>query len=588
MLKLPAAQMFVLLALCTALSLLSACGEDTPHQADPTGEADAVNPTDPDAANPTDPDAANPTDPDAVTPDDTATDPDAVEPQACAPRPTPLRRLSHFEYENTVRDLFPDLSLPDLSLPPDNRPHEFDNDASGTIASAALVERYIALGREVAAVAAPSLSGLITCVPADDSPAESARCGQQLLETFGARAFRRPLTPDEVQAYSALFTAEIEGATFQDRLQLTVQALLSAPEFLYRFEQPTTAAGPGDAAPLDAFSVASRLSYFLWATMPDSALYAAAQDGSLLNRDVFLEHAERMVNDPRALHNFTHFHTQWLDVDRIDRITKSSEDNLDDALRASMKAQVTRFVEQVLYTDRGSLQDLLTSERVFVDASLAPLYGVDAPADGWAEVAVPGRVGILTQPSFLASHGHPDKPSPVLRGAFVLDRLMCVSLGAPPPNAEAQAKAVAETIEGPLTNRAFYELVTSESPCSSCHALINPVGAAFEQFDTMGRFQTVDPNGLTIDTAAAYKDLSFTDAPDFAQKLSQDPSVDACMVRKWVRYAYAGGPLERASCLTDALQADYIARGGSIRDLQFAIVAHPFFSTFSVPEDSAP
>lgn len=576
---------FRYIALCAACAIISACGEEAPEGS----EANSTNSTS-SGADVTQDDTSTAT---GTTTADAVSQPDTTDtnspPEACAPRPTPLRRLSHFEYANTVRDLFPNATLPDLSLPPDNRPHEFDNDADGTIPSPALVERYMELGRQIAEVLGPDLPSMSGCVPADNSPEEMSRCGQMFFDQLGTRIFRRPLTSEERQSFGSLFTAEIEGATYQDRLQLTLQALLASPEFLYRFEQPAAAAAPGESAQLEAFSLANRLSYFLWATMPDDALLAVAQDGSFLNREVFLAHAERLVNDDRALHNFTHFHEQWLDVKRIDRTTKATEDNLDDTLRASMREQATQFIEHVLFRDNGSISDLLASDRTFIDASLAPLYETAPPTEGdWAETSIEGRRGILTMPFFLASHAHPDKPSPVLRGAFVLDRMMCVSLGAPPPNAEAQANAVAETIEGPLTNRAFYELVTSESPCNSCHVQINPIGAAFEHFDTMGRFQENDPSGLPIDAAASFKDLSFNGAADLAEKLTQDPAIDACMVKKWVRFAYAGGPLERSTCFTEELQTAYHDRGGSIRDLQFAIVAHPFFSTFSVPEDSAP
>ncbi|MEO1266846.1 MAG: DUF1592 domain-containing protein [Myxococcota bacterium] len=531
-----------------------------------------------------------------TTPGTTTTPDEPGDPTVCVVEETPLRRLSHFEYRNTMADLFPNVDLPDLSLPADDRPHEFDNDADGMSPSSSLIERYVEIGRNVVeALGRERLMERVTCQPADGSPAEAQRCGREFVQTEGQRIFRRPLTDDQVERYSALFTADIDGATFEDRVALTLQVLLAAPEFLYRFEGPTASAEgaePGTSVPLDPYALASRLSYFMWGTMPDDALMAAANDGSILDPEVLRTHAERLVNDDRARNVFTHFHAQWLDFDHIYDVTKRSDDGLDNDLRASIVAQGEVFVDQVLFEDRGTVNDLLTSDRTFYDANLAPLYGAEPPAEGWSEATFANREGLLTQPAFLASHGHPDKPSPVLRGAFVLERIMCIEMGAPPPNAEAEGNARADELEGPLTNRQVYELITSEPNCASCHESINPVGAAFEVYDTMGRYRTQEPNGLDIDSSAELGSLTFDDAVDLARQLAVNESVEACVVKKWLRYAYAGGPAEKSPCYVDTIRNRYQAEGGTLRDVQLAIVTHPAFATLTIPvvepEEEAP
>lgn len=499
---------------------------------------------------------------------------------------TPVRRLSHFEYWNTLRALYPNVTLPDITLPADDRPHEFDNDGDTLTVSSALLERYLEIGRAVGESLGEEIDALAGCSPDDPSDgAQVLACGQQFVRREGERLFRRPVTDAEVGKYSALFTKEIPNATFRHRLRLTLQLLLGAPEFLYRFEAATDpSVGAGQSGQLDAYSLASRLSYFLWAAPPDAELLAKAADGTLLDADVLRQQAERMLDDERAKAPFLHFHEQWLDFERLDIVTKKAEDGFDDALRESVKEQGRRFVQTVLFDERGSLKDLWTSPRTFYDASLAPLYNVEAPAEGWAEQDMADRSGFLTQLTFLASHAHPDKPSPVLRGTFILDRVLCSPVGAPPPNAEAAGNAKADELTGPLTNREFYTLTTaSESPCIGCHVRINPPGFALEHYDTMGRWQQQEPSGLPIDASGTLDEFTFTSASELMSQLAGSERVESCAVTKWVRYAYAGGPLEQSSCMVEDLRETMNQHDGSIRDLQLAIVTHPWFATYRAP-----
>ncbi|TVR04578.1 MAG: DUF1592 domain-containing protein [Deltaproteobacteria bacterium] len=514
-----------------------------------------------------------------------------LDPAACGAEVVPVRRLSHFEYRQTLRDLFPDVDLPNLDLPADNRPNAFDNDAESMLASSVLLERWMDIGLAIARTLGEDIRDLVDCRPAEEAPAEWLRCGEAFLRDFGTRVFRRPLSDDEVEVYGTFFGEPLDGAGFTERLQLTLQFLLAAPEFLYRIERPLEPLAPGEQGPLDPWALASRLSYFAWGSMPDDALLAAAADGSLLDPAVLREHATRLLADDRAREAFSHFHEQWFDVRRIQSTFKLPEDGLTEALRDDMREQARRFIHGVLFEEDGTVADLLASDRVFLNAPLAELYDVPVGAtddDGWFETRVDERVGMLTKPFFLASHAHPDKPSLVLRGAFVLERIMCVTLGAPPPNAESEAAAVEESIDGPLTNRQFYELITADAACTSCHQSINPIGGTFEHFDTMGRFRTHEPNGLPIDSHATLRDWSFTGAQDMMEQLSSDDTVDRCMVQTWTRYAWGGAPVVQSTCHLDDLRARYHAEGGSIRDLQLAIATHPHFATWVEPPAETP
>ncbi len=501
----------------------------------------------------------------------------------CEVELSPLRRLSHFEYRNSLADLFPNTELPELALPDDPKPHEFDNHAESLRASQSLVSAYSVASKDVASAALAS-EEFAGCTPSGESEVQG--CGEEFVEQLGRRVFRRPLTAEQVEFFSVFFREAPNGASYADRQELTLQLMLSAPEFLYRFERSANPdAAPGTRARVDGYSMASRLSYFLWGTMPDEALFAAAESGALETEEGIAAEVDRMVASDRAKANFVHFHNQWLDFGRIASTTKADEDGLDEELRASMQESAERFVETVLFDERGSVEDLFRSPRVFADQRIADLIGATIPSgEEWAEVEAEGRAGLLTHPLFLASHGHPDKASPVLRGVSVLERVLCSELGSPPPNAEAAGAAAAEELVGPYTNRELYTAMTTEETCQSCHTRINAAGFAFEQFDTMGRFRLEEESGLTIDPSASLDQWSFENASDFAQQISSSEEVARCVTKKWVRYAYAGSDMERSSCLLDELM-DSVAEGdGSIRSLMSNVVTHPAFATFVVPE----
>lgn len=504
----------------------------------------------------------------------------------CSVAPTPLRRLSHREYENSLRAVFPGVELPDLQLPEDQEPHEFDNDVEALTATSLLVERYLDVGEIVAArVVADAAEEVLPC--RDPAPEERLACGEQIVRTMGRRLFRRPLTDEQVREYTRFFREPADGEGFEAQVELTLALMLAAPELLYRFEEPVRPIGPGETAPLDPYSLASRLSFFLWESGPDEELLDAAESGSLSTEAGLRAQATRMLEDERALETFVRFHEQWLDFDRLDLVSKAEADGFDEALRESMRTESRMFVEHVLFDERGTVADLLTSNRTFVDARLAGLYGVEPPASDWAEVELPNRSGFLTQATFLASHGHPDKPSPVLRGVFLLERVLCSELGAPPPNAEAMGAAAADEVSGPLTNRQLYSLMTEPAQCQACHERINPAGFAFEHYDTMGRYRETEPSGLEIDASGNVEGFAFEDANELAAQLAASERVQRCVAQKWVRFAFGGGPMENASCFVDDLAAELEASGGSIRDLQLAIVMHPSFATMVGPEEVA-
>lgn len=481
------------------------------------------------------------------------------------PLPAP-RRLSHTEYRNTVRDLFPTITLPSVELVPDPTPRGFDNDAEALQPSALLVNQYNVAAARIAERVRQRRADVIDCDAADSA------CGAAFIATYAPRAYRRPLAASEQTTLQQVFDGYLASAGFDVALELTTQVILQSPAFLYKVET----VGP-DRQP-SPYDVASRLSYLLWSTMPDDELFAAAASASLATPAQVEAQVDRMLADPRALDGFMVFASQWLDLARIDRVTKLSADGLTGSVRDALREEARRFLAEIIFARGGTLDDLLTSPRAFISAETAAFYGLPAPAAGtWAEVELPvERKGFLMQAQFLASHGHPNNPSPVLRGLFVLGDLMCVELGSPPAGVDMSIPE-GDPQMGPTTNRQNYDRVTGADLCQTCHSIINPIGFTFERFDTMGRVRS-DDNGLPIDTSGTVAGATVADAHALVDFLAASPQVESCVTRKYMLYALAGTDATDDRCLTRDVADDFAATGGSLVGLMRSIAIHPRFN----------
>ncbi|MCA9539184.1 MAG: DUF1592 domain-containing protein, partial [Myxococcales bacterium] len=358
------------------------------------------------------------------------TDPTCETPPPPAPRPAPpapLRRLTAIEYARTVRDLFPGVAMPALPLADAPADHGFENDVNAQAPSARLVEQYQQAAFAVAEAVAPHFARLSPCLFVE------ADCPARFIATLGRRVFRRPLDAAETQRYATFWQAQAADSGHTVAARLTLQAMLQAPAFLYRPEWGAPPVEEG-AVGLTGPELATRLSYFLWGSAPDAMLDALADDGRLLDPTVLSEQVDRLLADPRAREQAVDFARQWLRADRLGAVNKDPliYPEFNDDLRAAMRAEADLFFAHIVFDRAGSVAALLTDATSFVTPALATLYGLEAPAVPVARVALPPeqRAGLLTRAGFLAAHGHFEHPSPVLRGVFVLERLLCA---APPP-----------------------------------------------------------------------------------------------------------------------------------------------------------
>jgi len=311
---------------------------------------------------------------------------------------------------------------------------------------------------------------------------------------FVSRAFRRPATPVEIQRYAKVFTvAETAGGTWE------------APKFVFRIEQDDQPLAK-DAHPVAEFALASRLSYFLWGSMPDEELFGLANQGKLTAN--LAAQTTRLLKDRRAQHLVTGFGLQWLQTRRLALVTPDAKmfPEFDDALRASMVKETELFLAEIVREDR-SVFDIIDADFTYLDRPLAKLYGIyDAPTrttGDFVRVTLPKgeRGGVLTQASILTATSNPDRTSPVKRGKWILEQI----LGTPPPPAPADVPSLEgqKQLTGNLRQR--LEQHRANPACASCHNRMDALGFAFEKFDAIGRGRTMD-EGVAIDTAGKLPD----------------------------------------------------------------------------------
>jgi hypothetical protein len=485
------------------------------------------------------------------------------------PGPTPLRRLTHREYDATIRDLLGDDSHPSATFPVETSPTGFDNEAQALDVDGMLAEEYLAAAETIAAAA--DLAALLPCDPAVDG--EDA-CAAEFIAELGLRAFRRPLDADLEARYVALFADSRDAWGFDRALELVVVAMLQSPRLLYRVELGL-ADDDGDAkVRLDDWEIASRLSYLLWGSMPDDELFAAASAGELATPDQVRGQTERMLDDPRARAMVSEFHAQWLKLPALATISKDEAVYPGfDALRPAFEAETRAFVEHVVFDGEGDVQTLLTAPYTFVNDELAALYGVALPAGTALErVDLPAgqRAGLLTQGAVLAVHAKPDQSSPVLRGRFVRERLLCEAMPEPPANVDTTPPEV----DPDASTRDRFEQHTSDPTCATCHVLLDPLGFGLEHYDGIGRWRDVD-GASAVDASGSIRtsagDVPFDGALELAAWLADSSQVRACVVTQWFTWSHGRAPDLVDACTTETLVDAFTAADGDIRELLVAL-----------------
>jgi hypothetical protein len=440
-----------------------------------------------------------------------------------------LRRLTRREYDATIHDLFGVASTWGASLPADGVVNGFENNASALRVSGLFADKARVAAEEIAE-AAPVTTSCTT-----------AAC---FVAEFGLKAFRRPLTDAEVARYSPLYSAG--GA------KLVVTAMLQSPYFLYRTE--LGAPSISGKVELTPYELASELSYFLWGSMPDDALFSKAKDGTLAQPAVLEAEARRMLKSDRSRAMIERFVGGWLDVDRLDSIPKDPVmyADFDQAKRDALKKESIDFFAKA--AQGGTFGDLLGG-------------------------TAGDRAGLLELRAILATHANPASSSPVHRGKLVRERFLCQKLSPPPPGLNVQLPPFDPT----KTTRERFAAHSVNQPCNGCHRLMDPIGFGFEAFDSVGNLRK-DDNGHPLDLSGEIvgsnsTDGTFTGTHELSSKLAASEEVQSCFALEWWRYAHGAEETAEQQCGVDKVSEAFRGKGLRIDELILSIVLEQGFHT---------
>jgi len=491
--------------------------------------------------------------------------------------PTPLRRLTRFQYATAVKNLLGVDPAPANDLPVDEISEAgFNDDAQILTVSSLHAEKYVMVSETLAKAAVQNLASLTTC---DTKAKGEDVCALDFAKKFGRRAFRRPTTSDDEKLLMAAYSAGRTDGSYAEGIEVMIRALLQSPDFLYRLEVTAPADTKTQLVPLSQYELATRLSFLLWASGPDDALLDDAANGKLGTRADVASKARAMLADAKAHPAIIDFYNQWVGTSRLDIITKNTSlfPMYSNDVRDGMAKELPAFVEHVLWSGNDhSLTQLLTEPVAFVTAPLAKIYGVAAPSGAASTpqmVALPAnqnRAGILTQAGVLAVQAHPDQTSPVLRGKFVRSKLMCQP--PPPPPMDVNITLPPVSAGGTARQRLSGHL-TAGTSCMNCHVLMDPIGLTFENFDSIGQYRTKEGD-YDIDVAGeinAPRDAGlggkFSGVRELAVKLAASGQVRDCLAELWFDFAVGRSQDAADGCSLSTLQGTFASSGGNLVDL---------------------
>jgi len=394
---------------------------------------------------------------------------------------------------------------------------------------------------------------IFVCAPGHTNKME---CARLVIGSFARRAYRRPVSDEEISRLLKLFkSVDADSGSFENSIKLTLQAVLASPHFLFRGELQPEPGNPKSIHPIDDFALASRLSYFLWSSMPDEELFRHAERGTL--RRNLESQVKRMLRDPKAGALVANFAGQWLQLRNLDLVMPDAKQfpAFDDDLRTAMRKETEMFVENILHEDRSVLE-FIDANYAFANERLAGLYGVaGVKGDAFQRVSLKGtrRGGLLTQASILTITSNPTRTSPVKRGKWVLENILGTPPPPPPPNVPELKDDKQAVLSGTLRQR--MEQHRDNPNCASCHARMDPIGFGFENYDGIGMWREKDGDFAIDASGKLVSGESFNGAAEFKRillKQKRDEFVH-CLTEKMLTYALGRGLEYYDKCAVDQI-----------------------------------
>ncbi len=495
-----------------------------------------------------------------------------------------LHRLNRTEYNNTVRDLFGTALTPADDFPVDDSGAGFDNMADVLSISPVLLSLYqnvsVTLVNEALANATQRAK-IVTC---DLAGAQGATCARTVITNFAPLAWRRPITDAEVNKLNGLVAvATSKGDNVEQGLKLAMQAMVMSPNFIFRVEldPAPTATAPH---PLGGYELASRLSYFLWSSMPDDQLFASAKDGSINQPAKLASEVTRMLQSPKAQALIDNFAGQWLYFRKMDEVTPDPGvyAQFDDKLRAAMK-QESQLLFKDLVSGAVSADKLITADYTYANDRLAMHYGLPAPGSATpVKVNLAGntqRGGFLSQGTFLTATSHTTRTSPVVRGKWILGQMLCTDIAPPPKGVD-----VTFIDKATGTQRERLEAHRTNPTCAACHGLMDSIGLGLENYDGIGAYRTMDSGSPIDSTGNLPNGKTFTGALELERLVASDSQYAECLVKNLYTYALGRTPDTTTPNHMDPFTiqslADTFRQGGyNLRDLVGRVTTSATFTS---------
>jgi hypothetical protein len=484
-----------------------------------------------------------------------------------------LKRLTASQYRQAVHDLLGEEIAVPTSLEPDVAVEGFFSVGAAQSGISALgVERYETAAYEIAAQAlAPEADrdALVGCAPAASS---DDACARPFIADIGRRAWRRPLTAEEL---GRLVAIAAEGgaklADFHKGLEFALAAILMSPNFLFRVEVGEDHDGRRRFTNQE---MAARLSFFLWNTLPDDELLAAAEAGELTDRAALAGHVERMLASERARAGIESFFAERFELYKLDHLLKDSTvfTSTSAELGAYAREETLRAMAYLLLEREADYREIFTTRETFVNRKLAALYAVPAPSlDDFALTTLPAdgpRAGLLGHASVLSLFAHPVSTSATLRGKFIRTALLCHTVPPPPADVDTSLPEASERMPT-LRDRIGDHLVNPA--CATCHRFMDPIGLGLEQFDGIGKFRVTE-NDFPIDPSGDVDGRPFANALELGQAIAAHPDAARCLVQHLHRYAVGAPHHDDDDALVAELEAAFIDGDYRVKPLLAHIV----------------